>query len=65
MVKLSIERVNEVCGVINWNPTEEEIIDGDDEAIREICDFEDRFDPSFELETDEHEEWVRNAKGQL
>jgi hypothetical protein len=34
----------------------------DDEAIREICDFEDTRDPLFEFETDAHEEWVRNAK---
>jgi hypothetical protein len=44
-------------GTIDWEGTED---DGFEE-IRPITDQGDAFEPPFELDTDEHAQWVRNA----
>ena len=44
-------------GTINWGGAED---DGFEE-IRPITDQGDAFEPSFELDTNEHAEWVRAA----
>ena len=49
------------CGEIIWEPTEADIEEGHEE-IRKPSEFKDRFNPTFELDTDAHHEWVRKAR---
>tara|TARA_B110000046_G_C12986906_1_gene396069 strand:- start:478 stop:852 length:375 start_codon:yes stop_codon:yes gene_type:complete len=60
-LKISPELLDTECGEIIWEPTEADMEDGHEE-IRKPIDSEDRFEPDFELDGDEHHEWVRNAK---
>ena len=48
-------------GAIDW----EGAIDEGYEAIRNIRDFPDAFEPDFELGTDDHAEWVKNARAEF
>lgn len=60
--KVSETYLDDMFGEINWDPTEEDVANGEEE-IRKITDLADRFEPDFELDTDEHAKWVQNAKG--
>jgi hypothetical protein len=55
--KITSEELDTREGTIDWEGTED---DGFEE-IRPITDQGDAFEPSFELDTDEHAQWVRNA----
>ena len=63
-LKIGPELLNTACGTIVWEPTVEDLAAGHEE-IRKPKDFPDTFDPRFELETDEHYEWVRAAKAEF
>jgi hypothetical protein len=55
--KITSELLGTREGIIDWEGTED---DGFEE-IRPITDQGDAFEPSFELDTNEHAQWVRNA----
>ena len=50
--KIGDDALNSV-GVLQWDP---------DNEVRAITDMGDAFEPSFELGTDEHAAWVKEAK---
>ena len=62
--KIGREVLDRDCKTITWEPTDEDVENGHEE-IRKPHVFPDRFDPSFELDTDEHYEWVRTAKAEF
>lgn len=63
-LKIGPELLDRECKTITWELNERDVENGHEE-IRKPHDFSDRFDPLFELETDEHHEWVRKAKAEF
>ena len=51
------EYLSQIAGVIEWNATQDEL----GSSVRQITDQGDAFEPSFELDTDEHAAWVKAA----
>ena len=62
--KITPELLNRECGEIVWDPTEDELENGHEE-IRKVTSFDDNFEPNFELDTDEHHNWVKDAKAEF
>ena len=62
--KIGREVLDRDCKTITWEPTDEDVENGHEE-IRKPHVCPDRVDPTFELDTDEHYEWVRTAKAEF